>query len=418
MSHFKGDKLSNNSLSLRNILCQGSLGWILCSVYCWKRAYKEHLYLFISTGTTWPFKRHRPVFRPRYRLRTQESSGHSDAAVHSWHIVQACVPARCFVWEWECQKSWQMCEPTSQCILANIRRSQATSFFIWTCFDLAGQIKPVLKDSCRWVCFRKSPLTQMVEKSTVQWKHGWTASTSYSLERSERHWLFNKSHRLACVTQQGILVWNLSYFYTDQRHQNTNNNRTVPFSTCGEAAAALKHLGGRKASFFMSWKSRAIQTAMDPSEGWPIVSASARIRRPRLHLCCSWRYRWGSFGGLDPCNKQDFKPPHRHPLNRERLMPSTASLSAPGLETQARGNTGAFWCFSVSLSRKVCNSNNKLTRVHKCTGARMMATWVYVTTPHDYNHFQCPFVEDGGLLHITADLSLFSVSRKRIVLMM
>lgn len=39
----------------------------------------------------------------------------------------------------------------------------------------------------------------------------------------------------------------------------------------------------------------------------------------------------------------------------KRLLPSTAFLSARRLETQTRGNTGAFRCFSVSLSSIACN---------------------------------------------------------------
>lgn len=111
---------------------------------------------------------------------------------------------------------------------------------------------------------------------------------------------------------------------------------------------------------------------MAPPKGWAIVSASAQTWRPRLHLCCSWRYRCGSFGGLDPGNQRDFKT-RRHPLNnvRECLLPSTAFPSVWRLETPSRGNYGAFRCFSVSLSSNACDImycqgyNVLLIEVHK-----------------------------------------------------
>jgi len=75
------------------------------------------------------------------------------------------------------------------------------------------------------------------------------------------------------------------------------------------------------------------------------------MRRPRLHLCCSWRYRRGSFWRARPWQSARLQTPRRRrPLNgaRERLLLR--------LETQTRGNTGAFRCFSVSLSSAVCNA--------------------------------------------------------------
>lgn len=148
------------------------------------------------------------------------------------------------------------------------------------------------------------------------------------------------------------------------KQSHRNNNKTVfdmwrgcsdGFKTFGRTAGSSIGFQVLKETSHSNGSSEALRCP-PPPKGWPIVSASAQTRRPRLHLCCSWRYRCGSFGGLDPGNQRDFKP-RRHPLNgaRERLLPSTAFLSPWRLETQTRGNTGAFRCFSVSLSSNACN---------------------------------------------------------------
>lgn len=127
---------------------------------------------------------------------------------------------------------------------------------------------------------------------------------------------FNKSH---------ILIWRVSsriyqsnsilhlptelfclesvIFYARQSEATEiiNPGKVFAFSTGGETAAtALKRFRGKGDSRIGFHVLKRVEwllwsTAMAPSKGWPIVSASAQTRRPRLHLCCSWRYRCGFF---------------------------------------------------------------------------------------------------------------------------
>lgn len=92
---------------------------------------------------------------------------------------------------------------------------------------------------------------------------------------------------------------------TERSHRNNKSRKTVCFfdrwRDCSNGVKTFQGKGDSRIGFHVLRVERLLwSTAMSPSKGWPIVSASAQTQRPRRHLCCSWRYRCGFFWWARP----------------------------------------------------------------------------------------------------------------------